>query len=152
MRYFDDIEGVLSSEKDSLVQGESQILITTHDPMMVGSLKRELGGEPRAARQMMRRVADGDLTVHIDAPAGSLLATKFDDFMAGKREFTALFEPTDKSSLAGYTWTANHLVLNVLDDVKSRLSVLTPTDSGWKKSDFTGAPSWNFRPSRSVNV
>lgn len=41
LRYFDDIESVLSSEKDSLVQGESQILITTHDPMMVGSLKRE---------------------------------------------------------------------------------------------------------------
>lgn len=41
LRYFDDIEGVLSSEKDSLVQGESQILITTHDPMMVGSLRRE---------------------------------------------------------------------------------------------------------------
>ncbi|MBU6951958.1 ATP-binding protein [Hahella sp. HN01] len=41
LRYFDDIEGVLSSEKTSLVQGESQILITTHDPMMVGSLKRE---------------------------------------------------------------------------------------------------------------
>ncbi|WP_372879105.1 AAA family ATPase [Spongiibacter marinus] len=41
LRYFDDIEGVLSSEKDSLAQGESQILITTHDPMMVGSLKRE---------------------------------------------------------------------------------------------------------------
>jgi predicted ATPase len=41
LRYFDDIEGVLSSERDALVQGESQILITTHDPMMVGSLKRE---------------------------------------------------------------------------------------------------------------
>lgn len=41
LRYFDDIEGVLSSEGDSLVQGESQILITTHDPMMVGSLRKE---------------------------------------------------------------------------------------------------------------
>ena len=41
LRYFDDIEGVLSSRSDSLVQGESQIFITTHDPMMVGSLKRE---------------------------------------------------------------------------------------------------------------
>lgn len=41
LRYFDDIEGVLNNEKDPLVQGESQILITTHDPMMVGSLKRE---------------------------------------------------------------------------------------------------------------
>lgn len=41
LRYFDDIEGVLSSENNSLMQGESQILITTHDPMMVGSLRKE---------------------------------------------------------------------------------------------------------------
>ncbi len=41
LRYFDDIEGVLSAGDGALVQGESQILITTHDPMMVGSLKRE---------------------------------------------------------------------------------------------------------------
>lgn len=41
LRYFDDIEGVLSPDENSLIQGESQILITTHDPMMVGSLKRE---------------------------------------------------------------------------------------------------------------
>lgn len=41
LRYFNDIEGVLTFDDDVLVQGESQILITTHDPMMVGSLKRE---------------------------------------------------------------------------------------------------------------
>ncbi|CAH1207530.1 AAA family ATPase [Candidatus Nitrotoga sp. BS] len=41
LRYFDDIEGVLTSDDGAMVQGESQILITTHDPMMVGSLKRE---------------------------------------------------------------------------------------------------------------
>lgn len=41
LRYFDDIEGVLSADEGKQVQGESQILITTHDPMMVGSLKRE---------------------------------------------------------------------------------------------------------------
>jgi len=41
LRYFDDIEGVLGGDEGKLKQGESQILITTHDPMMVGSLKRE---------------------------------------------------------------------------------------------------------------
>ena len=41
LRYFDDIEGVLSSDDAALLQSESQIIITTHDPMMVGSLKRE---------------------------------------------------------------------------------------------------------------
>ncbi|SFU57684.1 AAA family ATPase [Halomonas korlensis] len=39
LRYFDDIEGVLSTDSDAL--GDSQILITTHDPIMLGSLKRE---------------------------------------------------------------------------------------------------------------
>ncbi len=74
--------------------------------------------------------------------AGSLLAAKFDDFMAGKREFEVLFEPTGRSSLAGFAWTRSHLVLNVLDDVKSRLSVLTPGADGWKRSIFTGAPEF----------
>lgn len=74
--------------------------------------------------------------------AGSLLATKFDDFMAGKREFDVLFAPTDTTSLAGFSWTRHHLVLNVLDDVKNRLSVLTPADGQWKKSEFVGAPAF----------
>lgn len=41
LRYFDDIECVLTSEIDTTAWGESQILVTTHDPIMVGSLKRE---------------------------------------------------------------------------------------------------------------
>ena len=73
--------------------------------------------------------------------AGSLLVAKFDDFMAGKRDFEVLFEPTDSTSLAGTTWTKNHVVLNVLDDVKNKLTVLTPSSEGWKKSAFAGAPA-----------
>ena len=73
--------------------------------------------------------------------AGSLLAANFDDFMAGKREFAVLFEPTDNTSLAGYTWTKSHLVLNVLEDVKSTLSVLTPARGDWTRSAFVGAPA-----------
>ncbi|MRH00174.1 AAA family ATPase [Xanthomonas sontii] len=41
LRYFDDIEGVLGVDPDQKCHGQSQILITTHDPMMVGSLRRE---------------------------------------------------------------------------------------------------------------
>lgn len=41
LRYFDDIEDVLKPRSESSIQGESQILITTHDPMMVGSLQKE---------------------------------------------------------------------------------------------------------------
>lgn len=76
--------------------------------------------------------------------SGSLLATGFDDFLAGGRDLTVLFEPDDSTSLAGATWTKSHLVLNVLDDVKNRLHVLTPPADGggsWAHSDMLGAPS-----------
>lgn len=52
LRYFDDIEGVLGAESGQLEQGQSQILITTHDPMMVGSLRRE-------QVHILRREGDG---------------------------------------------------------------------------------------------
>lgn len=41
LRYFEDIENVLSQDGSELLKGQSQILITTHDPMMIGSLKKE---------------------------------------------------------------------------------------------------------------
>jgi predicted ATPase len=41
LRYFDDIEGVLGAHEAAASHGESQILITTHDPMLLGSLRRE---------------------------------------------------------------------------------------------------------------
>lgn len=41
LRYFEHIERVLKKESDGPLTGDSQILVTTHDPMMVGSLRRE---------------------------------------------------------------------------------------------------------------
>jgi hypothetical protein len=41
LRYFDDIEKVLKQDDDEIIKGDSQIIITTHDPMMIGSLRRE---------------------------------------------------------------------------------------------------------------
>lgn len=79
--------------------------------------------------------------------AGSLLATGLDAFVAGTRAFEILFEPTPTTSLAGTAWTENHLVLNVLDDVRNRLSVLTPpsTTSGDGGADDGESP-WSSRP------
>ncbi|MDO5505040.1 MAG: prolyl oligopeptidase family serine peptidase [Pseudoxanthomonas suwonensis] len=74
-------------------------------------------------------------------PAGSLLATNFDAFMGGAREFAVLFTPTDTTSLAGYTFTNNHLVLNVLEDVKNTLHVLTPP-----AADAAAGTAWDSAP------
>lgn len=83
--------------------------------------------------------------------AGSLLAANFDDYMAGKREFDVLFEPTETTSLAGASFTKNHLVLNVLDDVKNRLSVLTPGEDGWERSEFPAVPEFGTIGARAVD-
>ncbi len=76
-------------------------------------------------------------------PAGALISADFDKFMAGGRDFTMLFEPSEHAALSGYTWTRNHLLLNVLEDVKNRITVLTPaTDGTWKREPLVGAPAF----------
>ena len=41
LRYFDEIEEVVRRNAAQTVAGNSQIIITTHDPMMIGGLRRE---------------------------------------------------------------------------------------------------------------
>jgi predicted ATPase len=41
LRYFDEIEKVIRKNEAQTIAGNSQIIITTHDPMMIGSLRRE---------------------------------------------------------------------------------------------------------------
>ena len=41
LRYFDEIEKVIRRNEAQTIAGNSQIIITTHDPMMIGSLRRE---------------------------------------------------------------------------------------------------------------
>ncbi|BBD80732.1 prolyl endopeptidase [Aerosticca soli] len=76
-------------------------------------------------------------------PGGALLAIRFEDFLAGKRDFAVLFQPDAHTALASFDWTRHHLILDVLDDVKSRLEVLTPPSAGndWQRAPLAGAPA-----------
>jgi prolyl oligopeptidase len=69
-------------------------------------------------------------------PAGALLVTPLADFQAGKRDMTMLFEPTPTRSLAATTKLKSALVINELDDVKSRLYVWTLAKGKWTKKPF----------------
>jgi prolyl oligopeptidase len=73
-------------------------------------------------------------------PAGSLLAARFEDYLAGDRTLTVLFEPDEHSSLERYTWTRHHLILSTLVDVKPRLEVLTPDEPSWRRAPLPGVP------------
>lgn len=75
-------------------------------------------------------------------PAGALLVARLDDFMRGKRTFDVLFTPDAHSSLASFGVLKDHLWINVLEDVKNRIFVLTHTDDGWHKAPLQGAPAF----------
>lgn len=75
-------------------------------------------------------------------PAGALLVTRLDDFLAGKREFEMLFTPGPRSSLAGYSPTRHHIIVNELDNVRNKLYVWTPGEDGWKREPLPGLPEF----------
>jgi len=54
-------------------------------------------------------------------PAGSLLHTDAAAYLKGERKLRALFTPTPTRSLASYTTTRDHVIVDVLDNVASKL-------------------------------
>ncbi|WP_229072246.1 prolyl oligopeptidase family protein [Actinoplanes sp. DH11] len=79
-------------------------------------------------------------------PAGALLATGLGDFLAGRRDLTVLFEPDERTSLQAWAWTRNHLLLVTMTDVRTRVEILTPDTSRWRREPVPGtadfASSW----------
>jgi len=79
-------------------------------------------------------------------PSGSLLVSDFDRFLRGERVFEVLFEPSANTALSSVTTTKDHVVINVLEDVKNRLYVLTPSTTesptAWRREPLVGAPAF----------
>ena len=64
---------------------------------------------------------------------GSLIAMNFERFLKGDRNFDLLFEPTERKSLAEWTLTKNHLILNELDNVKSSIWEFGLVNGKWHR-------------------
>ncbi|KQQ99049.1 prolyl oligopeptidase [Arthrobacter sp. Leaf141] len=79
-------------------------------------------------------------------PAGSLLATKFEDYLAGGRNISVLFAPDAATSLQSWSWTRNFLLLNLLKDVSAEIRVLDPAtpsgspDAAWTSTILDACP------------
>lgn len=64
LRYFDDINRMIEPRAGETLQGESQIIVATHDPIMVGSLRRE-------QVRILRKIGDkSEVDTPIDHPQG----------------------------------------------------------------------------------
>lgn len=73
-------------------------------------------------------------------PAGTLLAARYTDYLEGARDLTVLFTPDAHTSLEQYVWTRNHLLLVTLNDVRTRLQILTPGPDGWTRTQLEDIP------------
>ncbi|MES2101959.1 MAG: S9 family peptidase, partial [Pseudomonadota bacterium] len=69
-------------------------------------------------------------------PSGALLAADAVAYLAGQRRFEVLFTPTATRSLAGYTTTRSHVIVNVLDNVASRLEEWQRSAHGFTKREI----------------
>jgi prolyl oligopeptidase len=67
----------------------------------------------------------------VSYPSGALIAINETSFMAGKRNFDVLFKPTARRSLAGYTATKSAIIVNELDNVKSKLVEWRHSNGAW---------------------
>ncbi len=69
-------------------------------------------------------------------PRGALLVADADAYLKGERKFTALFTPTATRSLSSYGATRSKLLIDVLDNVASRIEEWTPTANGWTRREM----------------
>jgi prolyl oligopeptidase len=65
-------------------------------------------------------------------PQGGVLAIDFESFLKGDRNFTVLFQPTENASFTGLASTKNFLLMQLLQDVKSKLVELKFSKGKWE--------------------
>jgi prolyl oligopeptidase len=75
-------------------------------------------------------------------PAGALLATHLEAFLKAERAFDMLFEPAERKSLVGFNPTRHHILVTELDNVRSRVYVLTHQDGRWHREPLPGVPEF----------
>jgi prolyl oligopeptidase len=68
--------------------------------------------------------------------SGSLLAVPWNDFVAGERNFNVLFAPTPRTSLETFRTTRNYVLLNVLDNIRSRVYAHALRDGMWTQREL----------------
>jgi prolyl oligopeptidase len=84
-------------------------------------------------------------------PGGALLGIDLDAFLRGDRAFDMLFAPSERKSLVRQSPTLGHILLNELDNVRSRVEVLTHRDGRWHGEALPGLPELGEATVRAVD-
>ncbi|WP_316193466.1 prolyl oligopeptidase family serine peptidase [Bradyrhizobium sp. SZCCHNRI1029] len=73
-------------------------------------------------------------------PADVVLGLQLSAFLAGRRDFTRVFEPAPRRALQGLSWAGDRLVLSILDELRARFEVWTPSPGEWSCERLPGLP------------
>jgi prolyl oligopeptidase len=114
------------STRCGLLVGASQLPIPKPDDATISFWREQVLVELRSDWAVCGRVW----------PRGSLLVGDAAAFMGGAMQFEALFTPTATRSLAGCTHTRTRLLLNVLDNVASRLEEWQRVEGRWQRREI----------------
>lgn len=73
--------------------------------------------------------------------AGSVIVADCAEFKAGRPHFDVLFEPSETCALRHVFSTRDQIVLAILDNVNTRIRVLSPSGTNWQAAEIDGLPA-----------
>jgi prolyl oligopeptidase len=78
----------------------------------------------------------GDMVIQ----TGALAVINLDRFISGARDFEIIFSPTPTRALESWLETRHGVVLQILDNVRARITVAKRTGDGWIETPIPGLP------------
>jgi prolyl oligopeptidase len=115
------------TSKVSLLQGDKLVPLDVPDDASISFMRDKL---------LLRLRSDLKVGDNV-FPSGSLLQTDAAAYLRGERHLKALFTPTATRSLSSYTTTRDHLIMNVLDNVVSKLELWQKVGVGFFQRDIS---------------
>ncbi|ESY42299.1 peptidase S9 [Mesorhizobium sp. LNJC372A00] len=73
--------------------------------------------------------------------ADTLIGISLSSFIAGKRDFSTLFELGDRRSLQSFFWSDGKLIISYLADLVPRFEMFTPGRQEWKRQALETMPA-----------
>ncbi|HUQ28525.1 MAG TPA: prolyl oligopeptidase family serine peptidase [Usitatibacter sp.] len=119
---------------------ESEDFIRVGDKWVQLETPRDAAVSAANGRLLVRLKSDWKLA-KTTYKSGSLVAFDLDGFLDGRRNGEVLYEPTERAALRSFTVTKDMLVLDILDNVKSRIVELRRKGDRWVSTNVKLPPS-----------
>jgi prolyl oligopeptidase len=70
----------------------------------------------------------------------TLLGGTLSELLAGAPRLEVLFEAGERVTLQGFSWVKERLLVSILDNLRPRHELFTPSAEGWRRSRLEGLP------------